>query len=68
VTDDPNSTPVWNGKGGVIKTSLTANQAGIAATGGWHVLTIDLSAQGSRALASGRHNVQLSELARPPDN
>jgi cellulose biosynthesis protein BcsQ len=45
----PNSILVWNGKGGVIKTSLTANLAGIAAAGGWRVLTIDLDPQGNLA-------------------
>jgi cellulose biosynthesis protein BcsQ len=43
----PNCILVWNGKGGVIKTSLTANLAGIAAAGGWRVLTIDLDPQGN---------------------
>jgi len=43
----PNSILVWNGKGGVIKTSLVANLAGIAAAGGWRVLTIDLDPQGN---------------------
>lgn len=43
----PNSILVWNGKGGVIKTSVTANLAGIAAAGGWRVLTVDLDPQGN---------------------
>lgn len=36
-----------NGKGGVGKTSVTANVAGIAALSGWRVLTIDLDPQGN---------------------
>ncbi|HKZ29483.1 MAG TPA: ParA family protein, partial [Acidimicrobiia bacterium] len=35
-----------NGKGGVGKTSVTANVAGIAALSGWRVLTVDLDPQG----------------------
>ena len=37
---------VTNGKGGVGKTSLTANIAGHAAAAGWRTLVIDLDAQG----------------------
>jgi len=36
-----------NGKGGVGKTSVTANVAGIAALSGWRVLTVDLDPQGN---------------------
>lgn len=36
-----------NGKGGVGKTSLTANVAGIAALSGWRVLAVDLDPQGN---------------------
>mgnify|MGYP001814170351 CR=1 FL=1 len=36
-----------NGKGGVGKTSLTANFAGLAADAGWRVLAVDLDPQGN---------------------
>lgn len=36
-----------NGKGGVGKTSMTANVAGIAALSGWKVLAVDLDPQGN---------------------
>ena len=36
-----------NGKGGVGKTSLTANVAGLAADAGWRVLAVDLDPQGN---------------------
>lgn len=36
-----------NGKGGVGKTSVTANVAGIAALSGWRVLAVDLDPQGN---------------------
>lgn len=36
-----------NGKGGVGKTSLTANFAGLAANAGWQVLAVDLDPQGN---------------------
>jgi cellulose biosynthesis protein BcsQ len=36
-----------NGKGGVGKTSLTANFAGLAAKAGWRVLAVDLDPQGN---------------------
>lgn len=37
---------VLNGKGGVLKTSLTANLAGLAAASGWRTLVVDLDPQG----------------------
>lgn len=48
-----------NGKGGVGKTSITANVAGIAALSGWTVLAVDLDPQGNLGndlgyLADGR--------------
>ena len=43
----PNSILVLNGKGGVGKTSLTANLAGLAALSGWRVLAVDLDPQGN---------------------
>ncbi|MDQ1518591.1 MAG: chromosome partitioning protein [Actinomycetota bacterium] len=40
---------VSNGKGGVLKTSLAANLAGLAALSGWRVLAVDLDPQGNLA-------------------
>jgi chromosome partitioning protein len=40
---------VMNGKGGVGKTSLTANLGGLAAHSGWRVLLIDIDQQGNLA-------------------
>ncbi len=37
---------ITNGKGGVGKTSITANLAGHAAAAGWRTLTVDLDPQG----------------------
>ncbi len=42
-----NSILVLNGKGGVLKTSVTANLAGLAALTGWRVLGVDLDPQGN---------------------
>jgi chromosome partitioning protein len=44
---------VASAKGGVGKTSLTANLAGIAALAGWRVLAIDLDPQGNLATDLG---------------
>jgi chromosome partitioning protein len=40
---------VHNGKGGVLKTSLSAQVAGLAAASGWEVLAVDLDPQGNLA-------------------
>lgn len=40
---------VLNGKGGVGKSTLTANLAGLAALTGWRVLVVDLDRQGNLA-------------------
>ena len=42
-----NSIMFGNGKGGVGKTSICANVAGLAAQSGWRVLTVDLDPQGN---------------------
>ena len=47
MTSITNTIAFANGKGGVGKTSVTANVAGIAALSGWRVLTIDLDPQGN---------------------
>lgn len=46
---------VMNGKGGTLKTSITANVGGLAAAGGYRVLLVDLDPQGnlSRDLGYG---------------
>lgn len=40
---------LFNGKGGVGKTSIAANIAGLVALGGWRVLVVDLDKQGNLA-------------------
>lgn len=47
MTHVTNTIAFANGKGGVGKTSVTANVAGIAALSGWRVLSIDLDPQGN---------------------
>lgn len=45
-----------NGKGGVLKTTLTANVGGLLAASGWRVLLIDMDPQGNLGLDLGyRH-------------
>jgi len=43
----PQQLAIFNGKGGVGKTSLSANVAAMAAASGWRVLMIDLDSQGN---------------------
>ena len=43
----PNSMTVANGKGGVGKTTLAANVAGVLAATGWQILLVDLDRQGN---------------------
>lgn len=45
----PNAIAIASGKGGVGKTSLSANLAGLAAANGWRVLLVDLDPQGNLA-------------------
>ena len=45
----PNTILITNGKGGVAKTSLVANLAGLAAKGGWKTLAVDTDPQGNLA-------------------
>ena len=47
MTSLANTIAFANGKGGVGKTSVAANVAGIAALSGWRVLTVDLDPQGN---------------------
>ena len=49
----PSCVMVSNGKGGVLKTSLAANVAGLAAASGWRVLAVDLDPQGNLATDLG---------------
>jgi chromosome partitioning protein len=57
-----NTIVVLNGKGGVLKTSLTAQLAGLAALAGWKVLAVDLDQQGNLARDLGY--TQLSDGGR----
>lgn len=49
----PNALAVANGKGGVFKTSIATNVAGLAAASGWKVLVVDTDGQGNVALDLG---------------
>lgn len=44
-----NALMILNGKGGVLKTTLTAQIAGLAAISGWRVLAVDLDQQANLA-------------------
>lgn len=51
-----------NGKGGVLKTTLTANVGGLLAVSGWRVLLVDFDPQGNLGLDLGyRHTTQDDE-------
>lgn len=65
----PNSILVLNGKGGVLKTSISANLAGLAALSGWRVLAVDLDPQGNLGrdlgyTAAADDGTELAESAR----
>ena len=48
-----------NGKGGVLKTTLTANVGALLATSGWKVLLVDMDPQGNLGLDLGyRHGAR----------
>ena len=49
----PNMIVFGNGKGGVYKSSMTANVAGLTAAGGWRVLAIDTDPQDHLSLNLG---------------
>lgn len=51
-----NTIAVVNSKGGVGKTSVAANLAGLAAHAGWRVLTVDVDAQGNLARDLGYYD------------
>lgn len=55
---------VGNAKGGVGKTSIVANIAGIAAVAGWEVLAVDLDPQGNLATDLGYVNHPLNDRGR----
>ena len=68
-----NTILVMNGKGGVAKTSVVANLAGLAAASGWRTLAIDTDPQGNLARDLGciddtddGHNLANAILAREP--
>lgn len=48
-----NAVAVANGKGGVFKTTVTTNVAGLAAAAGWKILVVDTDGQGHAALDFG---------------
>lgn len=52
---------IANGKGGVGKTSLTANVAAIAAQSGWEVLVVDLDPQGNLGADLGYRQMGMSD-------
>lgn len=51
-----------NGKGGVLKTTLTANLGGLLAVSGWRVLLVDFDPQGNLGLDLGyRHTPNVDD-------
>ena len=52
---------IANGKGGVGKTTLTANVASIAAYSGWDVLVVDLDPQGNLGVDLGYQQIEMSD-------
>ncbi|MFK4637225.1 ParA family protein [Paenarthrobacter histidinolovorans] len=51
-----------NGKGGVLKTTLTANLGGLLAVSGWRVLLVDFDPQGNLGLDLGyRHTAKVDD-------
>jgi cellulose biosynthesis protein BcsQ len=59
-----NVVAVANGKGGVGKTSVTANVAGTAALSGWRVLAVDLDPQGNLGNDLGYNTAGTSDRGR----
>lgn len=57
----PNAVVFGNGKGGVGKTSICANIAGLAARSGWRVLAVDLDPQGNLGSDLGYKQRELSD-------
>lgn len=55
---------VTNGKGGVGKTSITANIGGLLALSGWKVLIVDLDNQGNLGLDFGYKNSDIDDEGR----
>ena len=55
-----------NGKGGVLKTTLTANVGALLAVSGWKVLLVDMDPQGNLGLDLGyRHGDPGRRRQRP---
>lgn len=55
---------IANGKGGVGKTSLTANMGGLLADGGYRVLLVDLDPQGNLARDLGYQNSEVNDYGQ----
>lgn len=60
----PQAVAVTNGKGGVGKTSITANVAGLAAAAGYKVLAVDMDPQGNLGLDLGYRQSRTSDNGR----